>query len=147
MRRATPALCVAALALGGCAPTYTVHGYAPQVLELQQVEAGIDTRGSVQRRLGQPSAYSTFESDVWYYVSSRVEKFAFYRPEVIERTVVVVRFDENGLVDSTSRFGLEDGAVVDLITNTTPTYGRELTILQQIFGNIGRVNAADVLDN
>lgn len=144
MRRAAPAL-VVVLSLGACAPTYTVHGYAPQVLELQQVEAGVDTRGSVQRRLGPPSAYSTFESDTWYYVSSRMEKFAFYRPQVVERNVVVVRFDENGLVRSTSRYALEDGVVVDLVTRTTPTFGRELTVLQQIFGNVGRVNAADVL--
>jgi outer membrane protein assembly factor BamE (lipoprotein component of BamABCDE complex) len=139
------ALGVASIA--GCAPTYTNHGFAPQMEALQDIAAGVDTRGSVMRKLGRPSADASFEDDTWYYVASRMEHFAFYEPEVIERTVVSVRFDPNGLVSEVDRFGLEDGRIVSLVTNTTPTYGRELNALQQIFGNVGRVNAGDVLGN
>lgn len=145
-RRARPTLgLMAALAAGGCAPTVTSHGFAPQLEELRAIEAGADTRGSVQRRLGRPSVYSAFEGDVWYYVASRVERFAFYKPEVVERTVVAVRFDDDGLVTEVNRYALEDGRVVDLVTNTTPTYGRELSVLQQIFSNVGNVQAGDFL--
>lgn len=140
------ALC-AALAAGGCMSTYTNHGFAPQLAELEAVQAGADTRGSVLRRLGRPSAYSTFEDDTWYYVASRVENYAFYKPRIVERTVVALHFDENGLVDQVARYGLEDGRVVELVTNTTPTYGRELTILQQIFSNLGNVSSTDILGN
>lgn len=142
-------LCAAgvAAAMAGCSPTYTNHGFAPQVADLQAIEAGVDTRGSVERRLGQPSATGSFDGDVWFYAASRVEHFAFYAPKVVERTVVAVRFDDAGLVTGVGRYGLEDGRVVDLVTNTTPTYGRELSVVQQLFGNVGRVNAGDVLSN
>lgn len=136
---------VAALGVGGCAPTYVNHGFAPQIAELDALAAGVDTRGSVLRKLGRPSSIGAFDSEIWYYVASRTEKFAFYQPKVVDRTVAVVRFDENGLVTQVNRYGLEDGKVVDLVTATTPTYGRELTVLQQLFSNVGRVSAGDAL--
>ncbi len=135
----------AALGAGGCAPTYVNHGFAPQIAELDALQAGVDTRGSVLRKLGRPSSTGAFDSETWYYVASRTEKFAFYQPKVVDRTVAVVHFDDAGLVTQVNRYGLEDGKVVDLVTATTPTYGRELTVLQQLFSNVGRVSAGDAL--
>ncbi len=144
-RKAAHAALLACAAVAGCAPTVSNHGFAPQVAELSEIEPGMDTRGSVVRRLGRPSAYSAYDGDVWYYIASRVESFAFYRPRVVDRTVVAVRFDENGLVTEVNSYGVEDGRIIDLVTNTTPTYGRELSVLQQIFGNVGRFDAGQVL--
>ena len=35
-------------------------------------------------------------------------------------------------------YGLKDGKVFDFISRTTPTRGKEVTILQEFFGNVGR---------
>ena len=59
---------------------------------------------------------------------------------------VAIRFDNAGRVSNVARYGVEDGKVIDLITRTTPTYGREITLLQQLFGNIGRVGADQLFD-
>ncbi|MEM7546903.1 MAG: outer membrane protein assembly factor BamE [Pseudomonadota bacterium] len=150
MRDAKPAFKSIAVAvvltglLAACEETYTNHGFAPQIAELDTIAAGQDTRGSVLRKLGRPSSVSSFDSDQWFYSASRVEKYAFYAPKVIDRKVVSVKFDQNGLVSDVARFGMEDGRIVDLITRRTPTYGRELTVLQQIFGNLGRFDAENV---
>jgi outer membrane protein assembly factor BamE (lipoprotein component of BamABCDE complex) len=145
MRRVAPVLFVMA-ALGGCAATYTTHGFAPQADELNSIEAGVDTRGSVLRKLGRPSSSGSFDADAWYYVASTFEHFAFYAPKVVDRTVVAVRFDETGLVSQVNRYGLEDGRVIDLATRTTPTFGRELTVLQQLFGNIGNFDPGQLIN-
>ena len=47
---------------------------------------------------------------------------------------------------SVNRYSLEEGRVIDLETNTTPTYGKELTIMEQILGNIGAITGS-VFDN
>jgi outer membrane protein assembly factor BamE (lipoprotein component of BamABCDE complex) len=146
MRPSALAPILLAAGLGGCAPTYVNHGFMPQIADLETVEPGTDTRGSVLRKLGQPSTLASFDQDTWFYIASRSEKFAFYAPQVVERTVVAVRFDETGLVSDVARYGLEDGEVVALIPDTTPTYGRELTFLQQVFGNIGNVDAEQVVN-
>jgi outer membrane protein assembly factor BamE (lipoprotein component of BamABCDE complex) len=61
--------------------------------------------------------------------------------------VVAIEFDEQGVVTGIGQFGLEDGQIVDLVTRTTPTYGSQLTILEQLFGNIGANTGEALLDN
>ena len=134
-----------ALALSACEATYTNHGFAPQIAQLEQLSSS-DTRGSVLRQLGQPSATGTFNSENWYYQASRVENYAFYAPKIVDRKVVAIRFDQAGRVANVARYGIEEGQIIDLITRTTPTYGREITLLQQLFGNIVRVGADQFFD-
>jgi outer membrane protein assembly factor BamE (lipoprotein component of BamABCDE complex) len=57
---------------------------------------------------------------------------------VLERSVLVVSFDAGGMVDRTKTYTLEDGQDIDPVSRITPTEGRDLTLLQQLLGNIGR---------
>lgn len=131
-------------AVAACAPTVHTHGYTPRAGELDDIAVGRDTRSSIQRKLGRPSTVSAFDDATWYYISVKTETLAFYAPEVVDQRVVTVSFDEGGSVVNVSRYGMEDGRVVNLITRTTPTIGKELTILQQIFANLGRFEAEDL---
>lgn len=139
-------LAISAALLAGCEPVYTNHGFAPQLAELDTIRAGEDTRGSVLRKLGRPSTISSFDADAWYFEASKVETYAFYAPVVVDRKVVAVNFNDDGLVTNVASYGVEDGKIIDLVTRRTPTYGRELTVLQQIFGNLGRFDAGSVFD-
>ena len=58
---------------------------------------------------------------------------------------MAITFDQNDVVASVDLYGLNEGRVVNLETNTTPTFGRELTILEQVLGNIG-VITGDVFE-
>ena len=130
--------------LSGCERVMEQHGYAPAQEELAAIQVGQDTRASVRRKIGRPSTTGVFLPDRWSYVATEVENYLFYEPRVASRRVVAVRFDQNDRVASVNEYGLEDGRVVDLATRTTPTLGRELTLLQQILGNLGRVTAEDL---
>lgn len=133
---AAPAL---AAALSACSPIKHTHGYTPRAAELESVRVGSDTRQSVMEKLGRPSTIGSFDDDDWYYISMKTETLAFYSPDVVEQQVVLISFDPaTGIVSDTGRYGVEDGRVVDLVSRTTPTSGRKLTILQQIFANVGR---------
>lgn len=139
-------LAVALLASAACAPVMSQHGYAPPDAELAGIAVGEDTRGSVRRKIGRPSVTGLFTNDGWYYVSTEIERMAYNEPRVTDRRVVAIKFDARDVVASLNVYGLEDGKVVDLQTRTTPTYGRELTILQQLFGNLGALSADQLLD-
>ena len=39
------------------------------------------------------------------------------------------------------RYGLEDGRIINLTTRTTETGGRELGVLEQLFGNLLNLDA------
>ncbi len=82
----------------------------------------------------------------WYYVSTKIEKYTYHEPKVIDRRVVAIEFDNNEVVSSINSYGLENGRVIDLQTRTTPTHGRQLTILQQLLGNLGKIGAEDLVE-
>ncbi|HEV7228189.1 outer membrane protein assembly factor BamE [Brevundimonas sp.] len=129
-----------ALALTGaaCAPVIGSHGY--QVIEAApaDVAVGTDTKTTVRDRLGTPSATSLFEGDdIWYYISQTTEKYTFNLPQVSQRAVTEIVF-EGEQVASVRVLGLDDGRQVAMNRNETPTRGRELTILEQLLGNVGR---------
>ena len=131
-----------ALFAAGCTPTVLHHGYLPRKGDMERIREGM-SKAEVEAILGSPSTTATIDSagDSYYYISSTVEQRAFLKPEETDRKVFAIRFDENGLVKSFALYGLEDGQVVNISSRRTPTRGRELTILQQIFSNIGKFSA------
>lgn len=136
-RRMSVLLAAAGLALAGCAAEINARGNLPQDDKLTQVTPGL-TRDQVVEILGSPSTLATFTDQAWYYIGQRTEDYAFYKPKVIERQIIVVRFDENGLVSDVKRLDKDDGKPVEMVDRSTPTVGRELSLMQQIFGNLGR---------
>jgi len=133
------------LPVSGCSPVIENHGYAPDDALLAEVAVGQDTRSTVQRKIGRPSTTGIFTSDGWYYVSSQVERYMYYEPKVIDRRVVVIKFGPDDVVLAANAYGLEHGRVIDLQTRTTPAHGRQLTILQQLLGNLGALSGETLL--
>ena len=125
--------------MAACSPVVDHRGYLPHGSDLQKVQTGM-TKTEVQALLGSPSTTATvnFQGDSYYYISDTVEQEAFFEPKVVDRKVVAVRFDQNDRVASFNQYGLEDGRIIDFNTRQTPTRGKELTILQQFFSNIGK---------
>ena len=52
-----------------------------------------------------------------------------------------INFDNAGLVSDMRIYGLENARTITPDPNVTPTSGKELTILQQLMGNIGRFSS------
>ena len=134
----------AALVAGvtACSPVVQQHGYAPLPEELAGITPGVDTRATVVRKIGRPASTGIFTDEGWYYVSSKVERLTYHAPKVVDRRVVAVTFRPDGVVAGVNEYGLDDGRVIDLATETTPTHGRQLTIVEQAFGNIGVVTGS-----
>ncbi len=129
---------LAATAGTACTPTRTQHGFLSESREAVQVQVGVDNKTTVLQRLGSPSTTAAFDQTSWYYVSSTDQRFAFYRPRTVERDILVVRFDANDNVASVDHYGVDRGRVIAYNHDHTPTRGRELGLLEQLFGNIGR---------
>jgi outer membrane protein assembly factor BamE (lipoprotein component of BamABCDE complex) len=137
-----PAVLLLCITLAACAPTLVMQGYVPDDETLAGVEQGVDTKNAVVTKLGSPSTIATFDDDTWIYVNKRSEVFAFFEPTVLSQNVVAINFDPEGRVEEIRRFTLEDGRLIDPITRKTPTQGRELGLLEQLFGNVGRFSTS-----
>ena len=130
-------------ALAGCTAQYRTHGYVPSEDELQQIVPGVDTRGTVEDLVGVPSTSGTLNESGFYYIESDVRHFAWRKPEVIDREVLAITFDQAGVVENIERYGLEDGEVVPLARRITRSGDGDIGFIRKLFGNIGGINAAD----
>jgi outer membrane protein assembly factor BamE (lipoprotein component of BamABCDE complex) len=140
---AGPAIAVfAGLALSGCIGETLHRGYIPPESALQQVQVGAP-REQVLLALGTPSTTADFGGEVFYYISQVTNRpVAFMNARVLDQSVLAVYFDENSQVGRIANYGLEDGRVIDLVSRTTPTAGKDFSFLAQILGATGNVGAA-----
>jgi len=131
------------LLMTACNPILRTHGYIPTEEKPQAVEPESDTKASVLARLGNPSTKGTFDEsldqDTWYYLTSVRQRVAYLRPLVEDRTVTAISFNKDGQVKKVTEYTVEDGRFVNYVDRKTPTRGRELSALEQIFGTIGRL--------
>lgn len=134
---------VLALALGACAQSVQVRGNIPDVEVVSKISPGVHTRIDIESLLGSPSTVSTFQDSKWYYIGQKTTQFAFFEPEVLERKVLVISFDDAGYVADTRTYGLEDGKIIDPVERITPTEGREFSFIQQLLGNLGRFTGSN----
>lgn len=133
-----------AVATAGCAQKQIQNnqGYIADEELANSVQPGVDNKESVEKALGRPTLASKWDNNVWYYISRNTRQLAFARPVPATQRVLIVRFAPDGTVAAVDRRGLEQ--VADLTPNKdkTPTLGREATLLEDLFGNIGTVGAA-----
>ena len=124
--------------LAACSPVSSYQGFQAIDQKPSDVKVGEDTRSTVLAKLGSPTVQSTFEKNIWFYISQVRSQTSFYRPKTVSRNVVAIAFDpDTEQVKSVNTYTLADGRVISYNRRETPTRGREMTILEQAIGSIG----------
>jgi len=134
---ATAAFCMGIVA---CTPRLDTRGYQFDPDTLSQIVPGTHTQDDVAEILGSPSSTAVLDSETWYYIGNQTETFAFFEPKVTERQVVTIVFGNDGVVSTIDAIGLDRGRKFDFVERETPTTGSQLTLLDQLLGNLGRFN-------
>ena len=127
-----------AVMLAACAPQVVQHGHTIDPEALARITPGVTSREEVARLMGTPSALATFEDGRWYYVTQRRENRSFFQSSITEQEVVTVSFDDRGIVSNLERHGMDQAMAIQPDPDSTRTLGNELTIMEQLVGNIGR---------
>ncbi len=121
-------------------PRVDNRGHVDKANKLAAIHPGATNKQEVLSLLGSPSTASSFGDDAWYYISSRRESVAFFRPEVEEQHVTRIQFDASGVVKEVTRFDGKDSRELALAEDITPTEGQEIGLWEQLLGNFGRFN-------
>ena len=135
------ALVAVALTASGCSRIRQNQGYLVDETLLTSIQPGVDNRDSVAKTLGRPTFAGQFDAKEWYYVSRITGQYAFAQPKVLEQSILVVSFDAAGNVEKVDRRGMEQVARINPESDKTPTLGRESSLIEELFGNIGQVGA------
>ena len=133
---------LAMVALTACAEQIRSHGYVPEEADLAQITVGVDTRDTVAQVLGNPSTAGIVDSSGFYYVRSTFRHFGPTAPKVIEREIVAITFDDNGVVSNIERYGLEDGRAVVLSRRVTEHTDGKNGLLRQLLRNVGQFDTS-----
>ena len=128
----------APLILASCTPIVANRGNMLEEDRIAQVKAGASSKNDVFEALGSPSIVSTFDDNTWYYVGQRTERVGVFAPEVTDRKLIQVSFDDTDHVKAVDRIGLDQATDVEPFEETTPAVGRDITFMEQLIGNIGR---------
>ena len=128
---------VAMLSMAACATRYRNHGYVPTAAELSEITLGVDTRDTVAETIGPPTASGVLDDSGYIYVRSRIKHFGPTRPEVVDRQVVVIGFDGNGIARNVEQYALEDGRLVPLQRRITDNNIQTGGLLRQLTANLG----------
>src|SRR5262249_35340556 len=123
------------------APTPTMRGNKVDADQLKELVPGASTRADVAALIGSPTTKATFDDNTWIYVSEVTAPRIARTPGVLDQNVVVLSFDDQGVLRDVKKLDQEDSVPVAIVARSTPSPGPEASFLQQLFGNIGRFNA------
>ena len=60
--------------------------------------------------------------------------------------MIQITFDESGRVQTIKNYDLSDAQNIAMVARITPTSGKELTVLEQILGNVGKFSGRKAAD-
>lgn len=109
--------------------------------QLAEITPGVQTKADVRAVLGSPTQTGMFGDDEWYYISSATRQRPGRQLQVNDQQTVVVEFDRSGVVRRMRTLDGADARDVQMVARETPVPGNERTLLQALFGNVGRFGA------
>lgn len=127
------------LGITACTPTEAIRGNIVEDYRLTEIVPGVSSRTNVLQSLGSPSTEAPFDENVWYYIGQKTEKRGIFDPKVVDKKIVVVAFNDEGIVSSVDKV---DAGQIDVphVRRKTPTSGNDITVMEQLIGNVGRFN-------
>jgi outer membrane protein assembly factor BamE (lipoprotein component of BamABCDE complex) len=134
---------IACLLLSSCAwlmPPPQLRGNKVDPESLKELVPGTSTKADVTAVIGSPTAKDTFDDNTWLYISEVTQERIGRTLGELNQDVVVMNFDDKGVLTNIHKLDKEDGLPVAAIARTTPSPGTEASFMQQLLGNIGRFN-------
>jgi outer membrane protein assembly factor BamE (lipoprotein component of BamABCDE complex) len=139
-QKTAPKLALALLgtALLACAPVVDNRGYVFDEGLVTKLQKNSMTMQQATGMLGSPSMRSSINGEALYYIHSVIVTESYRAPIETDRKVMALYFNADKVLQDYAVYGLRDGLIVPIVPRTTQSQGRELSFIEQIFGNLGR---------
>lgn len=133
--------------LGGCAflaPTPQPRGNHVDPDQLKQLVPGVSTQADATALLGSPTTKATFDPNTWVYIGQMTRPVVAGTQAVLQQKVVALSFDDRGVLRGVKTLNKNDSLGATMVSRETPSPGTEASVLQQLFGNVGRFSPGGV---
>lgn len=130
------------LILSSCVKNSYRLGYLFDLSDHQLLQEGVTSKERVLKIMGSPTMISNLDEEVWIYYSEDVERILFFIPDIKERTILTLRFDESETVKSIEKFDLSnEEKKMDFASHYTEVNSNKIGFFKSIFSNVGQVKA------
>lgn len=126
------------IGLSGCEPIVAQRGAMPDVDAITSIIPNKSTKNDVERTLGSPSSVNMYGDETWLYIGETTETVAFLESKVNERSVLLISFNDKGVVKDVESHGLDEARDIQPVERITPTVGKNMTAIDQLIGNLNR---------
>jgi outer membrane protein assembly factor BamE (lipoprotein component of BamABCDE complex) len=136
--------CLLLSSCGWLMPAPQVRGNKVDPESMKELTPGTSTKADVSAIIGSPTARDTFDDNTWLYISELTQQRVGRTLGELQQDVVVLNFDDKGVLKSVSKLDKNDALPVTVIARTTASPGTEASFMQQLLGNIGRFNPTGI---
>jgi len=105
------------------------------------LQEGITTKERVLRIMGLPTIlFDIDEDEAWIYFAEEVNYFLFFKPKIISRNLLIVKFDEANVIKDLQRLNLShEKDNFYFASQYTAISEHKTGFFKSIFSNIGQV--------
>ena len=131
------------IALNACVSKLDKRGYMFDMSDHNLLQEGITSKERVLKIMGSPTLISDLDSDeAWIYYAEDLKRLLFFKPDIISRDILVVRFNEVGTIRELNRIDLNDEEKqLQFAANFTNVESRKIGFLKSLFSNVGQVKS------
>jgi len=130
------------IAMSSCVSRLERHGYMFDFSDHEMLQEGITSKEKLLRVMGSPTIISNLESDeAWIYFAEKTDSFLFFKPDIVERSVLVIRFDGLDTIREIKKLSLaNESQKIDFVSNYTAVDSHKKDgFFKSIFSNVGQV--------
>jgi outer membrane protein assembly factor BamE (lipoprotein component of BamABCDE complex) len=121
-------------------PAPQTRGNKVDEAQLKELVPGTSTKADVTALIGSPTEKAMFDENTWLYITEVTRTRIGRTLGVLDQGVVVLNFDDKGVLTAKKTVTEDDAVPVAVATRTTPSPGTEASFMQQLLGNIGKFN-------
>lgn len=123
-----------------CIVSVTNHGYEQDPENFISLKSNKSHKADVIREAGSPSVISSFNKNIWYYVTTKTKRISAFKPKVIESRVIQLYFNNADILNDVSIFTINEHRELKFNRSESSIKGDDTSPLKDFFYNFGRFN-------
>ncbi len=118
------------------------RGYSFELSDYQNLREGMSDKNNTLDAMGYPTISSVSnDGEFWIYYSEDVKKLLFFKPEILDRKIITIAFDNKQNIKKINSYSLKDQNSITFNSDYTEVENTKVSWWKEIFGNIGQVRA------
>lgn len=117
-------------------------GYMFDNNNIDFIKKGVTSKNTLLKSLGTPTIISEInDKELWIYYSENIKHILFFKPKVIDRDILLLKFDEEERVNYVKKLDLEDEDKRYFFNqNETFVESHKNNLFKTIYENIGAIS-------